>query len=125
VFGLTIILRQESSHWDFLIPALAALGGAIVGGVVSGFYSLRGEETRQAFGRARDEARIAEQDRRDHAVVVGAARVLSGQYALVYSAISTAVRQGKWWPSGLFAAPALPVEDMKLNRSGKVAGSNP
>lgn len=100
-----------SDLWVAVIAASAALLGAVVGGLVSGWFSLKGEDKRQKF--ARDEAadREARDIDRDRALARGAARVIAAEFKVARALLRSAAISQAIWPERKLALAEL--EDRK------------
>ncbi len=103
---MTLLLGLSTPGW----AALAALGGALVGGLVTGAATYLLEGKRQRFER---EQRDTDREREDAATATAAvARVLRTRYEWLAEAIEASFKGGYWLPTAI--EPAPPLEDRKL-----------
>jgi hypothetical protein len=113
IAATTIILRDSHSSWAALVvPALAGIGGALVGGLVTGVLTLRGEDRRQAFARELEESRLQREDAERAASVRGSIRLLRITLREAAGSIKNALETGAWWPAALDLSPSIRPEDL-------------
>jgi hypothetical protein len=111
----TVILREgHTSTAILLITAGAGVVGALVGGLVSGVLSLRGERSRQKFAREMEEERQRLDAERETTVMRGALRLLCRQFIDAENACTITLGSGFWWPRKIPFEVDLPLDDQKL-----------
>jgi hypothetical protein len=81
-----------------LIGAGAAVLGAVVGGLLTGWVSLRAEDKRQNFQRELDAASAQRDAEHERLVIRGLARATRTQLLLAVMMIRASARTGAWWP---------------------------
>ncbi len=114
-FAVTVVLHQAQDTWPTLaIGSGAAILGALVGGAVTGYLSLRGEDKRQQFLAEQEVRRSSKDEQREAQVIVGIARVLASRLETVEVNIRFAATNGAWWPVGAVERPDIHVDDLKL-----------
>jgi hypothetical protein len=103
-----VILALSTPGWS----ALAALGGALIGGLVTGGATLKLEHSRQSFERG-ERAKDRQRDDDERAALArGAARMMRTRYADTWAVLTTVAQRGAWPPHDLVQPP--PLEDQKL-----------
>lgn len=95
-----------------LITGASALLGAAVGGFVSGWFALQGEEKRQQFAREEAVRQEARQDEQDRAIAQGAARVMAAEFKRALSILMAAKLARAMFPE--HSMNLSEVEDRKL-----------
>jgi hypothetical protein len=81
-----------------LISAGSAVAGSLIGGGITGYYTLRGEAKRQAFARSVERQKEKREDQATLAVARGAAREWARRLRENKTSIETAIKQDHWWP---------------------------
>jgi len=105
----------SSNHFTLyvaLITGASALLGAAVGGIVSGKYTLKGEEKRQQFAREEAARRDQREAERERTAAQGAARVMAGEFKRALAMLESAKNARRIWLPHSIDRP--PVEDRKL-----------
>jgi hypothetical protein len=82
-----------------LISGGSAVAGALVGGSITGFFSLKSEEKRQEFVRSAEQRKEAREDQATLAVARGAAREWAHLLRENRLSIAAAITSDHWWPS--------------------------
>ena len=97
-----------------LISAGSAVAGSLVGGAITGFFTLKGEKKRQDFAQSVEQRRQEREDQATLAVVRGAAREWARLLSENRLSIDTATARGHWWPSASNVQMFTSHEDRKL-----------
>jgi len=96
-------LIMASDTVSLVIPAAAGIIGALVGGAVTGWVTLRAERIRQEHERALEHERELTSRRAEVRHVLGAARSLQAQLHEAAAHISLYARDKRWWSDRLAA----------------------
>jgi hypothetical protein len=98
-----VVLAQQSETVSgetvAIISGASAVLGSLVGGAVTGFFSLRGERARQAFARRTQAAADAREDDRERAIVRGTSREMCRSLRVSADFLDRWQEAGVWWPN--------------------------
>jgi hypothetical protein len=106
-----------------VIGALSAVGGALVGGAITGWVTLKAEDKRQDFAKATAEDQRKEEAERDRIALRGAARTWRTRF-FEAGAVYRGMREyGNWLPPNtMLLEPPPQQEDRKLIASALEPG---
>jgi hypothetical protein len=88
-----------------VVGALAALFGALVGGGMTGWVTLKAENRRHVHELALEREREESQKQLEERIVIGTARETQSVLRGSVGTVRTSLQQGKWWPSDLAPNP--------------------
>jgi hypothetical protein len=104
------ILALSTPAWS----GLSAIGGALVGGTVTGLATYKIEGRRQEFDKQQRQQDRAREDALNAAVTRGVARVMGSRYEQIAGTIETCLNRNIWVPPEIKFDPAPSLEDRKL-----------
>lgn len=96
-----------------IIAAVAALAGAVIGGLITAVGTYRIEEKKQKFQREQDEQRRREEEEHARRAAAATARAMHTGYIIVSAYLLTAVNTRQWWTNEAPVWPRPSHSEMK------------